>query len=198
MTSHHEPGAGRQGRWAGRLLALAVAVYAWALALNRSLRRVEGQSMQATLWQDDRIVVVPSRLRRARRGDVVLADDPDDPQRTTCKRVVGLPGERIELRDGQLLIDGVPRHEPYVAVAPCEHGSWLVPAAHLLLLGDNRLGSTDGRVHGPVPASTVRAVGVLSLTPWRPRLRQPPRAAPHVAATHVATADRQDPSTTEG
>ena len=164
----------RRRKVARRWLTVVGGAYLAALAVNRSLREVDGHSMQPTLWPGDRLLVVPARLRQPRRGDVVIVDDPRAPSRRTCKRVVGLPGEQVVLKAGRLSIDGDPLDEPYVAAPGRDRRSFRVPADRLLVLGDNRVGSTDSRTYGPVPRATVRAVAVASVRPWRASLRVTP------------------------
>lgn len=153
--------------------ALAVAVaWAAALAMNRSLRDVEGDSMAPSLEAGDRLVVRPVGPWGARRGDVVLVRDPRRPERVTVKRLVGLPGEDVELREGRLRIDGVARLEPYVTGRSGDDRCH-VPSGHVYVLGDNRRGSTDSRTYGPVPQDLVTAVVFASVRPLR-WVRQPP------------------------
>lgn len=154
-------------------LAGAVALWAAGLTLNRSLRDVEGRSMEPTLAAGDRLLVRPVRPFALAKGDVVILPDPRAPGRATVKRVVGLPGERVELRGGRLHVDGVAQIEPYVA-ARWGEDLCVVPAGHLYLLGDNRRGSTDSRTYGPVPVVRVDAVVVATVRPVRLGLREAP------------------------
>ena len=90
------------------------------------------------------------------RGDVVVFTPPADPVETNgvrtpyIKRVVGLPGEEVEVRDGAILIDGRKLAEPYVYEGQSteQTGSetrWTVPEGELFLLGDHRQASSDSR-----------------------------------------------------
>lgn len=183
----------------GRALPLAAtAVFAWAAALaaNRSLRRVTGTSMAPRLLPGDRVAVVPVAARRLRRGDVVVVRDPRQPARQTVKRVVGLPGERVELTTDGLLVDDRAYLEPYAStlppattsVRPPTHG-WSVPPGHLVVLGDLRTASTDSRHYGTIALANL--VGRVLL-----RVR-PPGRAPHDAPLAVEVpeaADRSQPA----
>lgn len=80
-------------RQAWRLAGGLAAVWGAALALNRSLRRVTGPSMEPTLREGDLLLVVPAALRRPRVGDVVVAADPRDPARATVKRLARRTGD---------------------------------------------------------------------------------------------------------
>jgi signal peptidase I len=157
---------------------LAAAAGAWGLALvvNRSLRDVEGASMTPTLTEGDRLVVAP-RLGLPRHGDVVVLRDPRDPERTTVKRVVALPGEHVALRRGRLVLDGVTHAEPYTTGPTPGSLDLVVPEDCVVVLGDNRGGSTDSRAYGPVPLGLVDAVVVALVHPRvRVGLREAPRA----------------------
>jgi signal peptidase I len=81
------------------------------------------------------------------------------------KRVVGLPGETVEIRDNQLYIDGRPLAEGYLpGVGQRNYGPVQVPPAHVFIMGDNRNVSRDSRVFGAVPVD--RIVGRAWLSYW--------------------------------
>jgi signal peptidase I len=106
------------------------------------------------------------------RGDILVFKFPEDPERDFIKRVIGLPGETLELRNKKVFIDGNPLDEPYVhflfppdAGEPAggsdydlrrRYGPLTVPAAHYFMMGDNRDNSQDSRYWGPMPASYVK------------------------------------------
>lgn len=170
---------------ARRVLA-ALGLWAGALAINRSLRRVRGGSMEPTLRPGELVVALP--VRRPRRGEVVLVADPRDPtsDNAQVKRVIGLPGETVEVRDGTLLIDGR-RHREAHQHGRGPDGRLQVPAGHVAVLGDARGASTDSRSYGPVPYALVTHRVPLVLRPWPHRLRSvPTRLGP------AAPAARQD------
>jgi signal peptidase I len=143
-------------------------------------------SMEPQLQINDRIVVskVSYRLHDPRRGDIVVfdapgggSDDDDDtplPARIVrtvvqsiglappstdeyIKRVVALPGERVEGSGGKVLVDGRELVEPYLptGTATSDFASVVVPPDTVFVLGDNRGNSADSRIFGPVPESTV-------------------------------------------
>ena len=94
------------------------------------------------------------------RGDVVIVRDPRDPRRDHLKRVVGLPGEGVRLRDGMLFIDGEQHPEPYLGGGPAtlglEEKSWRLGGDEYFVMGDNRSRSTDSREFGPVGRTSIR------------------------------------------
>jgi signal peptidase I len=115
--------------------------------------RVYGQSMQPNLQTNERLVIekLSYRLHGPRRGDVVVLHDPSGGSELLIKRVVGLPGERVTIADGQVFIDGVALDEPYLNQETQGGGrSWLVPPLQVFVMGDNRQASRDSRSFGPV------------------------------------------------
>lgn len=102
------------------------------------------------------------------RGDIVVIDPPEDFAQSRgvpfIKRVIGLPGDHVELRDGQVVVNGSVLDEPYVyAVGGVRQSTdptggpseWVVPTGQLLVMGDHRGASADSRVFGPVEITHV-------------------------------------------
>lgn len=120
---------------------------------------VESLSMSPTLAPGQRLLA--RRLGAAqplRRGDVVVVDSPEI-GRPIIKRVVGLPGEHVDVdAAGMVRVAGRELAEPYVVHRGGRPGTFDVPAGHLLLLGDNRAASSDARAwRAPyLPVSAVR------------------------------------------
>ena len=89
------------------------------------------------------------------------------------KRVVGLPGDRIQVRQGKLLVNGEPQREPYVVNNPCDpqklktcsYGPVTVPPDKFFAMGDNRTNSEDSRFYGPVPEENVEGEAILRFWP---------------------------------
>jgi signal peptidase I len=122
---------------------------------------VEGSSMYSTLETGDRVFVnkLSYRLHDPNRGDVVVLHQiTGASERDLIKRVIALPGETVEIRNCTVLIDGQVLNEPYLdpeVVTPTDCGgdyslNGPVPESHVFVLGDNRGGSQDSRVIGPV------------------------------------------------
>jgi signal peptidase I len=122
---------------------------------------VEGSSMFSTLETGDRVFVnkLSYRLHDPNRGDVVVLHQiTGASERDLIKRVIGLPGETVEVRNCTVLIDGRVLNEPYLdptVVTPTDCGgdytsAGPVPENHVFVMGDNRGGSQDSRVIGPV------------------------------------------------
>ncbi len=137
--------------------------------------RIEGYSMEPNLHQGQYLIVnkaVYRWLRDPQRGDIVVFEYPRAPDRDFIKRVIGLPGETIEVRDGSVYINGVPLDEPYLSKPT--HGNvaqrTLGPGEYFVL-GDNRDNSSDSRSWGPLPNENI--IGKAWLSYWPPRLWGP-------------------------
>ena len=131
--------------------------------------RVESYSMEPTLYERQRLVIekISYHLHAPRRGDIVVLHAPDGGDIALIKRVIGLPGETIEVRNGQVLINGHPLQEPYLrtltnGVFPLTP----IPDDAIFVMGDNRDRSRDSRTFGPVPIEDV--VGRAWLRYWPP------------------------------
>jgi signal peptidase I len=139
---------------------------------------VKALSMTPTLGDGDRILVnkVPYRFGHPQRGDVVVVEAPARAsasgwawpveEERFVKRVVGLPGETVEGRGGQVLVNGIPLAEPYLAdgATTPPFPAAVVPDGSYFLLGDNRGLSVDSRTFGPVPGDAV--VGRADVVIW--------------------------------
>lgn len=131
--------------------------------------RVEGYSMEPTLHGHQRLVIekLSYRLHPPRRGDIVVIRVPGYGRDMLIKRVIGLPGETIEVRGGQVLINGVPLAEPYLrTVTRGDYPATRIPDDAIFVMGDNRNNSNDSRAFGPIPLDAV--VGKAWLRYWPP------------------------------
>lgn len=116
--------------------------------------RVEGPSMQPTLADGDIVLLnrVAYQFSPPVRGDIVIVHRPDLSQQDLIKRVIGLPGETVEFRDGAILING----QLYeAACAGCGDGVWVLDVESYFLLGDQREDSRDSRAFGPIARETL-------------------------------------------
>jgi len=115
---------------------------------------VEGSSMIPTLTQSDRLIVsrISYYLGQPERGDIIVFQYPYGPDRDFVKRVIGLPGETIVLKNGQVFIDDKPlQSEPYVKNKSRDtHDPVTLGEDEYFVMGDNRTGSSDSRSWGPL------------------------------------------------
>ncbi len=114
-------------------------------------------------------------VRPVERGDVLVFKFPEDPERDFIKRIIGLPGETIEVKGTQVLINGTAIAQPFahfllphdpnaplIPGDPREHfGPYTVPAGHYFAMGDNRDNSQDSRYWGALPAHYVKGRALM-------------------------------------
>jgi len=135
---------------------------------------ISGHSMMPN-FQDREVVVIDKisyREQPIMRGDVVAVKFPADPKKTLLiKRVVGLPGETIVAKNGQIFVNSQPLTEPYLTVAGATVLGEIPPITlksdEYFLSGDNRPNSSDSRVWGPIVRSDVIGRAVLIVFPFK-------------------------------
>ena len=144
-------------RWLLREIAeTVIPAVVIALVINLFLAQatqVLGQSMEPNLHTAQRVVVEKVTyhfFHGPRRGDIVVIDMPEQSE-MLIKRVVGLPGETIEVRGGRVYVESEELAEPWtVNPGGGSYGPHTVPPLHVFVLGDNRGASNDSRSFGPV------------------------------------------------
>ena len=132
--------------------------------------KVEGTSMLPQLADEQRIFVnkFVYRIDSVQRGDVIVFKFPEDPARSYIKRVVGLPGETVEIRKGAVHIDGRALPESYVAPRyrdRASHPPIAVPKGEYYVLGDHRNTSNDSRTWGTVDAACITGKAMFAYWP---------------------------------
>jgi signal peptidase I len=122
------------------------------------------QSSMEPLFEPDETLVLATSVGTPARGQVVVFNPPSAwaPSDGTpfIKRVVGLRGETLELRDGRAYVGGMPIDEPYVEpgvrTLPSDGQTvWQIPAGQVFVMGDRRTNSADSRVFGPIPLASL-------------------------------------------
>jgi signal peptidase I len=135
---------------------------------------VPSDSMVPTLEVGDRVLANKFiyYFTEPERGHIVVfkTETANGAEEHLVKRVVGLPGDEIAVRDGVLFVDGVPQKEPYLNPALPDEESFFgpieVPPEHVFAMGDNRRRSADSRFIGPVPETEI--AGKVFLRVWPP------------------------------
>lgn len=129
---------------------------------------VYGSCMEPNLRTGERVLA--SRFGfifgGVKRGDVVIFKYPCDPTKNYVKRVIGLPGDTVEIRHGLMYVNGERLHEPYKQFAA--HGNYgpeRVQQGKLFVLGDNRDQSNDSRYWGELPLNLVEAKAIMLYWP---------------------------------
>jgi len=173
----------RQGLWTESLkllrdIILIIAVFVLLGVFVAQPVVVEGTSMLPQLHDGERLLVnklVYYKFKSVswghiERGDVVVFWYPKEPDKSYVKRVIGLPGEIVELRSGKVYIDGTQLNEPYLDT---EHNQHLpnytakkVDEHYFFVMGDNRDNSSDSRIWGFVPEKYI--YGKAFFRYWKP------------------------------
>ena len=174
----------------GTILAIALAIAFLLQAFVVKPYRIPSPSMVPTLDPGDRVLVARFlyRLESPRHGDIVVFRYPLQTKLVFVKRLIGLPGDTLAVRDGYVYRNGVRLNEPYVArqsngrPVPTEPGPaiagstisqpwslnqpYTVPPDSYFMMGDNRTNSDDSRMWGPVPKKDV--IGKAFFVYWPP------------------------------
>jgi signal peptidase I len=132
--------------------------------------KVEGTSMAPLLSDQERIFInkFVYRFESIHRGDVVVFWYPLDRSKSFIKRVIGLPGESVEIRRGVLYLNGQLVPEPYVPpryTDVTDYGPVKVPQGSYFVMGDHRISSNDSRVFGPVASQFIYGRAVFAYWP---------------------------------
>ncbi len=131
---------------------------------------VDGASMEPNFHTNQRVIVdrLTMVLSGPARGDVVVLDSPTNSDELLIKRVVGLPGEQIAIRDGRVYVNGEALSEPYVdefcTYRSCE-GTWELGPDEYYVLGDNRMHSLDSHSFGPVNVDSIQGIARIRYWP---------------------------------
>lgn len=139
--------------------SVVMLMLAWALCFNFS--EVRGGSMLPGIEDRDRILVdhVSYLFAQPVRGDVVVLRYPMDPSLDYVKRVIGLPGDHVEINEGNVFVNGQRVEEPYLDPQkndPYAYVDTVVQEDSYFVLGDNRIRSSDSREFGQVPHEYLR------------------------------------------
>lgn len=174
----------REVRTWARDLLLALGLATVIIVFLYQPVKVEGTSMAPLLTDQERIFInkFVYRFEPIERGDVVVFWYPLDRSKSFIKRVVGLPGESVEIRQGRAYVNGKLLEEPYVPPQYTDsstYGPILVPPDEYFLMGDHRASSNDSRVFGPVPSRYIYGKAVFAYWPVE-RFGSIPPSAEHL------------------
>jgi signal peptidase I len=171
------PGATPPASWPGALswirdLAFSVVIAVVLIVFIYQPVKVEGTSMMPALTDQERIFINKFTYRfgigSIERGDMVVFWFPLDRSKSYIKRVIGMPGDQVEVHNGTVLVNGKPLQEDYVPEAYRDHQSYprmTVPPDHYYVLGDHRTSSNDSRAWGTVHKDYIYGEAVFVYWP---------------------------------
>lgn len=151
-------------------IVLTLIIYGLVSLGFRNFRVIQ-TSMEPNFRDGQYLVVnkLAYRLHPPERGDVIIFHPPTNPEKEYIKRVIGLPGETVEIREGYVYVDGRRLEEPYI-VQVNRRGSWgpsIVGQDEYFVLGDNRSNSSDSRNWGMLSRQNI--IGKAWLFYWPPQ-----------------------------
>jgi signal peptidase I len=162
----------RRGGWRllreiAETIVLTVVIFA-VINFATGRFRIEGPSMQPNLSEGQYLIInkLVYRLGAPARGDIIVFHHPRNPGRDLIKRIIGLPGETVEVRQGQVYVDGDALREPYVLNRGTYSIHYELGADEFFVLGDNRPNSDDSHNWGVLEEAKI--VGKAWLSYWPP------------------------------
>lgn len=155
--------------WARDLL-ISLGIAAFIIIFLYQPVRVEGTSMMPGLTDQERIFInkFVYRFESISRGDIVVFHYPADPSKSYIKRVIGVAGDRVQIDNGRVYVNGQRILEPYIPEQFKDYRSYpeeLVPLGSYYLLGDHRNRSSDSREFGPVEEKYIYGKAVFIYWP---------------------------------
>jgi signal peptidase I len=145
------------------IAALAVLIFLLIHAVIQNCE-VFDISMQPTLVAGQRLIVLKV-FYTPERGDIVIVRPPIRPDKEFVKRLIGLPGDTVEVKNETVYINGLPVYEPYVKAKPAySYGPYKIPDNNYFVLGDNRNNSSDS--HSGWTVTRQEIIGKACLRYW--------------------------------
>ncbi|HHV30057.1 signal peptidase I [Acetivibrio mesophilus] len=165
--------------WAGHII-IAVLIGLFIVTFVAQITIVNGSSMETTLHDGDRLIIekISPRFGWLKRGDIVTINDYpglDSDRKPLIKRVIGLEGDKVEIRDGKVYVNGEVLEEDYINVdaqgtlqVNVKYSELSVPDGHIYVLGDNRLPgqSKDSRTFGTIDIKNVGGKAIFRFFPF--------------------------------
>lgn len=183
------PSATDLGAWLRELLEtllLALIVY---LAINAFTGRYQvlSVSMEPTLHEGQYLVVSKASywLHPPERGDIIVLEPPNGPEDAIplIKRLIGMPGDQIEARDGRIWVNGTALNEPYISGPTNYTGNWHLKESEYFVLGDNRNNSSDSHSWGSVAEEQIIGKAIFRYWPLEKLGPFPHHTFPKLEAT---------------
>lgn len=123
--------------------------------------------MEPSLHDGEFVVInrLAYRWNDPQRGEIIVFRFPLDLERRFIKRIIGLPGDTVTVREGQVLVNSLPLQEPYVSAPPRYDGTWTVEEGHVFVLGDNRNNSSDSQNWGSFSKEEIIGKAIIIYWP---------------------------------
>lgn len=127
--------------------------------------RIDGSSMNPTLEHGQYLLInnFSYYLDDPQRGDIIVFRHPNS-DLNLIKRVIGLPGDQVEIINQVVKVNGVDLDEPYIKASPTYNGNWTVPEGQYFVLGDNRNSSSDSHTWQFLPEENI--IGKAAVIYW--------------------------------
>lgn len=159
------------------VIVFAVAIFLFLYLLVLQPHKIKGASMEPNFPNGEYLLTdkVTYRFGEPKRGDVIVFKAPTGDGEEYIKRIIGLPGEKIAVRNGQVILNGKELDEKYIPeISPTYGGAFLqenetftIPEGHYFVLGDNRPHSSDSRSWGTITKDKI--TGRAWLVYWPPK-----------------------------
>lgn len=152
------------------LISLAIFFFVYILIVQP--HRVKGESMVPNFADGELLLTekVSYRFQDVKRGDVVVFAAPTARKVDFIKRIIGLPGDSVEIQNGSVFINGKELKEPYETQSTDGNLNTTVGENHYFVLGDNRMASSDSRSFGTIEKGAIKGRAWLVYWPiskWR-------------------------------
>ena len=173
MTEESKPTIGKTVLEYAAMFAIVIAAVWGVKTFLVENYNIPSGSMIPTLAIGDYVMTekVSYYSRSPLPGEIITFVDPDDSARTLIKRCIATEGQKVDLKDGHVYIDGVKQDEPYTHGKPSEplvptiEFPYTVPEGCIWVMGDNRTDSQDSRYFGAIPVSSVTGHAVFIYWP---------------------------------
>ncbi len=151
-----------------KTIVISVAITLIITTFIAQITQIRGRSMEPSLIDGERVVNVKIvyRIEKPKRGEVIIFKPPFRTKENYIKRIIGLPGEKVEIKNGYVYINDKLLNEPYIVNR--SHDNWgpkIVPPNKYFVLGDNRVNSSDSRVWGFLPKENIIGKAILIFWP---------------------------------
>ncbi len=177
-SPHHDMKKDSQDSWNWKeLVKLAIIALVIVIPFRLYVAQpfiVEGASMYPTFKNSHYLIVdeVTYRFKQPERGSVLVFKYPKDPSKSFIKRVIGLPGEIVSLKEGKVTItsgkypNGLVLDEPYIELPKSDTLTYTLADDEYFVMGDNRAQSADSRIWGPVPKEDIIGRPLIRVVPF--------------------------------